>query len=134
MKFSAKARYGLRAVYELGKNYENSETPISNSKLAVLTRVSEPYLEKIMSTLKKHKIVVSKQGLNGGYVLNAHPKDLTLGRILTALEGSLYTSDCVEKNCPHTNCPNKTVFNHIYQTINQTLDQMTLLDILNKKF
>lgn len=133
MKFSAKARYGLRAVYELGKNY-GSDVPISNSKLATLSRVSEPYLEKIMSTLKKQKIVVSKQGLNGGYVLNANPKDLTLGKILTALEGNLYTSDCVEKNCPHLNCPNKTVFNYIYQTINQTLDQMTLYDILNKKF
>lgn len=133
MKFSAKARYGLRAVYELGKNYEN-ETPISNNKLATLSRVSEPYLEKIMSTLKKQKIVVSKHGLNGGYVLNDDPKNLTLGKILTALEGNLYTSDCVEKNCPHTNCPNKTVFNYIYQTINQTLDQMTLYDILNKKF
>ena len=60
MKFSSKARYGLRAVYELGKNYE-SETPISNSKLALLSRVSEPYLEKIMSILKKQKIVVSSK-------------------------------------------------------------------------
>lgn len=133
MKFSAKARYGLRAVYELGKNYGN-EIAISNSKLATLSRVSESYLEKIMSVLKKQKIVASKQGLNGGYVLNDDPKNLTLGKILTALEGNLYTSDCVEKNCPHTNCPNKTVFNYIYQTINQTLDQMTLYDILNKKF
>ena len=122
MKFSAKARYGLRAVYELGKNYEN-ETPISNNKLATLSRVSEPYLEKIMSTLKKQKIVVSKQGLNGGYVLNDDPKNLTLGKILTALEGNLYTSDCVEKNCPHTNCPNKTVFNYIYQTIEDNISK-----------
>ena len=133
MKFSSKARYGLRALYELGKNYE-SEIPISNSKLAILTRVSEPYLEKIMSILKKQKIVESKQGLNGGYILSASPKEFTIGKILTALEGNLYTSDCVEKNCPHLDCPNKSVFNYIYQSINQTLDQITLFDILNKKF
>ncbi|MBR4003695.1 MAG: Rrf2 family transcriptional regulator [Clostridia bacterium] len=132
MKFSSKARYGLRAVYELGKNYE-SETPISNSKLALLSRVSEPYLEKIMSILKKQKIVVSKQGLNGGYILSVDPKELTIGRILTALEGNLYTSDCVEKNCNQVNCPNRNVFTFIYQSINATLNKMTLYDVLNKK-
>ena len=131
MKFSSKARYGLRAVYELGKNYE-SETPISNSKLALLSRVSEPYLEKIMSILKKQKIVVSKQGLNGGYILPVDPKELTIGRILTALEGNLYTSDCVEKNCNQVNCPNRKVFTFIYQSINATLNKMTLYDVLNK--
>ena len=133
MKFSSKARYGLRAVYELGRNYE-TETPISNSKLALLSRVSEPYLEKIMSLLKKQKIVVSKQGLNGGYILAMDPKELTIGKILTALEGNLYTSDCIEKNCNQVDCPNKNVFAFIYQSINATLNQMTLYDVLNKKF
>ena len=133
MKFSSKARYGLRAVYELGRNYE-TETPISNSKLALLSRVSEPYLEKIMSLLKKQKIVVSKQGLNGGYILAVNPKELTIGKILTALEGNLYTSDCIEKNCNQVDCPNKNVFAFIYQSINATLNQMTLYDVLNKKF
>ena len=133
MKFSSKARYGLRAVCELGKNYE-SETPISNSKLALLSRVSEPYLEKIMSILKKQKIVISKQGLNGGYFLAINPKELTVGKILTALEGNLYTSDCIEKNCTQVNCPNKNVFAFIYQSINETLNKITLYDVLNKKF
>ncbi len=132
MKFSSKARYGLRAVCELGKNFENDE-PISNNKLATLARVSEPYLEKIMSILKKNDIVTSKQGLNGGYVLSHSPKELTIGKILTALEGNLYTSDCIEKKCNHPDCPSKSVFSYIYQSINQTLNQMTLYDVLNKK-
>jgi len=122
----------MRAVCELGKVYE-SEQPISNTKLASLTRVSQPYLEKIMSVLKKHNIVVSKQGLNGGYVLSCSPKDLTIGSILTALEGNLYTSDCVEKDCKNLSCPNKNVFSFIYHNINQTLNQITLQDVLNNK-
>ena len=87
-----------------------------------------------MSLLKKQKIVVSKQGLNGGYILAMDPKELTIGKILTALEGNLYTSDCIEKNCNQVNCPNKNVFAFIYQSINATLNQMTLYDVLNKKF
>ena len=132
MKFSSKARYGLRAVCELGKNFE-SEIPVSNSKLASLSRVSEPYLEKIMSVLKKGNIVISKQGLNGGYVLSKSPSELTIGEILTALEGNLYTSDCVENKCNVKDCPNRNVFSYIYLTINQTLNNITLQDVLKNK-
>ncbi len=132
MKFSSKARYGLRVVYELGKSY-NSNEPISSSKLAEVARVSQNYLEKIMSTLKKQNIVTAKQGLNGGYELSFPPQQLTIGKILTALEGSLYTSECVEKNCENKNCPNKEVFFFIYKSINETLGNITLQDIINKK-
>lgn len=132
MKFSSKARYGLRVVYELGKSF-NSKEPISSSKLAEMARVSQNYLEKIMSTLKKHNIVIAKQGLNGGYELSTSPENLTVGKILTALEGSLYTSECVEKNCENKNCPNKEVFFFIYKSINETLNNITLKDIINKK-
>ncbi|MBR1984571.1 MAG: transcriptional regulator, partial [Clostridia bacterium] len=61
------------------------------------------------------------------------PKELTVGKILTALEGNLYTSDCVENKCTHLDCPNRNVFTFIYQSINQTLNNITLNDILNKK-
>ncbi len=132
MKFSSKARYGLRVIYELGKNY-NSNEPISSSKLASLARVSQNYLEKIMSTLKKENIVSAKQGLNGGYELSISPDKLTVGKILTTLEGSLYTSECVEKNCENKNCPNKEVFFFIYKSINDTLNNISLQDIINKK-
>lgn len=131
MKFSSKARYGLRAIYELGKNYSNE--PLSNSKLAQLTRVSEDYLEKILSTLKKNGIVLSKQGLNGGYVLSVEPQFLTIGKVLTALEGPLYASECVEKNCDNPSCPNKEIFSLIYKNINEMLNNLTLQDILNKQ-
>lgn len=132
MKFSSKAKYGLRVVYELGKTYKSGE-PISSSKLSELANVSQNYLEKIMSVLKKQNIVTAKQGLNGGYELKYSPEQLTIGKILTALEGSLYTSECVERNCENVNCPNKEVFFFIYKSINETLNNITLQDILNKK-
>lgn len=132
MKFSSKARYGLRVMYELGKSYNSNEI-ISSSKLASLARVSQNYLEKIMSTLKKEQIVLAKQGLNGGYELAIPPEKLTIGKLLTALEGSLYTSECLEKNCENKNCPNKELFFFIYKSINETLNNITLQDIINKK-
>lgn len=132
MKFSSKARYGLRVLYELGKCYNSNEI-ISSSKLASVARVSQNYLEKIMSTLKKEQIVLAKQGLNGGYELALPPDELTIGRVLTALEGSLYTSECVEKKCENKDCPNKELFVFIYKNINETLNKISLQDIINKK-
>lgn len=132
MKFSSKARYGLRVMCELGKSYKNNE-PMSSSKLANLARVSQNYIEKILSSLKKQNIIIAKQGLNGGYELSLPPKELSVGKILTALEGPLYTSDCIEKKCDNKNCPNRELFFFIYKSINETLNNITLQDILDKR-
>ncbi len=132
MKFSAKARYGLKVVYVLAVNYEKSE-PLSNSRLATMAAVSEPYLEKIMSCLKKANVVTSQIGMLGGYTLSKEPKAITVGRVLKALEGEIFMSDCVKNNCTNPACPNKDIFNKIYQKMDEVLEQMTLQDMIDNK-
>ena len=133
MKFSAKARYGLKVVYVLAKNYEDNKEPLSNSKLAIMAAVSEPYLEKIMSTLKKADIVESQIGMLGGYKLKHAPEKVTVGIVLKALEGEIFMSDCVKNNCNNASCPNKDIFNTIYLKVNQVLENMTLQDVIDNK-
>lgn len=132
MKFSAKARYGLRVVYILALNEGNGE-PLSNSKLAGITNVSEPYLEKIMSCLKKANIVQSQIGIFGGYKLSDEPKNITVGSVLKALEGEIFTSECVHGDCHNKNCPNKDIFGTIYNKVNEVLENMTLQDVIDNK-
>ena len=139
MKFSAKARYGLRAVYVLGENYLSQNNPadvshgfsdilpISSSRLAAVTGVSEPYLEKIMAILKKCGVVSSSMGAAGGYVLNHHPAQITIGRVLKVLEGPVFVSEC--SGCD-SNCPNKDIFSQIYHKIDNVLEELTLADVL----
>ncbi|MDQ8736651.1 Rrf2 family transcriptional regulator [Paenibacillus sp. LHD-38] len=44
-------------------------------------------IRKIMSTLRKHGFVKTKEGIGGGYILNCEPEEVTLAQIYRALSG-----------------------------------------------
>lgn len=44
-------------------------------------------IRKIMSTLRKHGFVKTKEGIGGGYILNCEPDEVTLAQIYRALSG-----------------------------------------------
>lgn len=47
------------------------------------------YLEQIINTLKKHQLVSSVRGAEGGYRLSRDARQISVLEILTALEGDL---------------------------------------------
>ncbi|MDR0850259.1 MAG: Rrf2 family transcriptional regulator [Christensenellaceae bacterium] len=130
MKFSAKALYGLRASFVLGQNF--GKVALSVSRLSALAGVSPAYLEKIMHTLKKDGIVTSQMGSSGGYVLSRPPPQISIGEILTSLEGDLFLSSCVANDCKSKNCPNKNIFEIIYFSINDVLSRLTLQQMMDE--
>jgi len=56
-----------------------------------MTQISHGYLEQILSTLKKHSLVTSIRGVNGGYKLSRDAKEIVVLEIIEALEGKLFT-------------------------------------------
>ncbi len=127
MKLSTKGRYGLRVMYYLAETTENITTL---SELSKKTGVNAPYLEKILGILKKAKLVDTERGANGGYLIARDPKEISIGEILRALEDNLYLADCNSGKCNKETCPNKNIFNFIYEEINNLLDSKTLYDMI----
>ena len=68
MKLSTKSRYGIRAMLELA--LVEGDSPIAISSIAQKQNIPEPYLEQLMGTLKKHDLVISTRGAQGGYRLS----------------------------------------------------------------
>ena len=130
MKLSAKSRYGLKAMYYLGKN--KGKGPISLKIIAGFSGVSSPYLEKLLGVLRQKELIFSTRGATGGYEINHEPKDISVGDVIRALEGEVLYVDCVTKNCTETGCPNKSVFENLYNQINKVLDAETIQDMINK--
>lgn len=93
MKLSTRSRYGLKAVVDLGINYGLG--PVSLSTLAGFQGISEAYLEQLLRALKNEEIVKTIRGVQGGYELTDDPKNITVHRVLTVLEGSTTVVDCV---------------------------------------
>lgn len=132
MKLSTKSRYGLNAMYYMALNNDNQ--PMSITELSKITKVSQPYLEKVLATLKKKGLVVSTRGALGGYTLKKQPNEITIGEILRALEKDLIFSDCVNSGkCNNVSCPNKGIFTTLYEKLNNVLDEMTLFDMIKER-
>lgn len=127
MKLSTKSRYGLKAVYFLGRN---SNDVVSLATLSKDIGVSSGYIEQLMRLLKKDGIVESVRGVSGGYVLARTPKAITLGEILRSLEDGLELVDCISSGACSGHCPTRKVWVTIYDAINETLDKITLEQML----
>lgn len=127
MKLSAKSRYGLKAMYYLGKN--QTEEPVSLTTLAKLSGVSAPYLEKLLGLLKRGDLIVATRGVNGGYNLSKEAQNISVGDIIRALEGEVLEVDCLSK-CSSKDCPNKEVFGDLYADINKLLNKTSLQSMI----
>jgi Rrf2 family protein len=132
MKLSTKGRYGLKAMFELSLNQESGPIPLKY--IAKKQSISDQYLEQIFSSLKKSGLVKSVRGAQGGYLLAKEPKDITVGDILTVLEGPVSVSDCVldEDICENSGvCVTKVVWEKIKKGIEEVIDSITLQDMIN---
>ena len=127
MKFSTRARYGLRICFLMGVS--GSEC-ISLATLVKQTSLSEKYLEQIMSKLKSGGIVKSIRGANGGYYLSKKSSEISVNEILRALDDSFEVSDCATEGCNDVYCPNKRIFKRLYGEINSILDNFSLEDMI----
>ena len=132
MKISTKGRYGLNAMYYLA--LKNDGEPMSLRELADKTSVTQPYLEKVLGILKRHKLVNTTRGVMGGYTLAKSPCDITIGQILRALESDLVFSDCAKTGkCGNPKCRNKSIFKIIYDKLNTVLDEITLQQMIENE-
>ncbi len=133
MKLSTKGRYGLKAIFELALKEEES-TPLSLKYIADKNGLSEQYLEQIFAILKKTGLVKSVRGSQGGYYLSKPSKQITVGQVLRALEGSMAPSECVlgdAADCENSDfCVTKEVWQKIKDSVDSVIDSVTLEDMV----
>ena len=135
MKITTKGRYGLRALIDLAQ-YSEIE-PVSISSIANRQGISERYLEQLMTMLKKAGLIKSIRGAGGGYVLAKALTEISVGDVLRALEGNLEPVECTAFSQDDTcaaagGCVTKYVWQRINDSINQTVDEIKLEQLLKE--
>lgn len=133
MKFSTRTTYGLRAIIKVAKARE--EESISLSQISKQENISLRYLEQIFSLLKKSKIVTSQKGVSGGYQLSRSPGKIKIIEIVKTLEGDFMLFHCLNQKgkimCgSKCDCGALTVLTKVQNAIYDTLDKLTLKDIM----
>lgn len=132
MKLSTRARYGIHAMFDLALHA--GQPPQALKAIAERESIPEPYLEQLMGLLRKEGLVISARGAQGGYTLSASPEEISIGRILRALEGSLAPVSCLENDeaCGRTcDCVSRLVWQRLQVSIELAMDNMTLKDMLD---
>ena len=135
MKISTKGRYGLRAAIDLAMY--GGDQAVSISEIALRQQLSESYLEQLMAKMRKADIVKSVRGAQGGYILSRPASEISVGDVLRSLEGDLRPVDCSalvnEGACSGADiCITKYVWTKIDESINDTVNNITLQDLLDQ--
>lgn len=136
MLFTTRIRYGIRALVELGMNYEKG--PLLLKVISKKQDLSLKYLDHIFTQLKKKGIIKKIKAKKGGYLLNRPPKDITLYDIIEAIEG-INRIECLDdpKICKMAGrCGVKFLWGKLNDRINEVLKGITLADFVKeqKKF
>ncbi|MHC4640797.1 MAG: RrF2 family transcriptional regulator [Planctomycetota bacterium] len=90
-KISQKCRYGLRAIFELALRHTSE--PVEIQDIASAQAIPQRFLEIILSELKQGGFVESRRGSNGGYMLARLADDLTVGEVISFLQGESRTGN-----------------------------------------
>jgi len=94
MKFSTKARYGLRMMIEMARELQTCRL-IQLKTVARLTGLSENYLAQLAIPLKNQGIILGVSGKNGGYRLAKPAQQIKLSEVIGAVGGPISLADCV---------------------------------------
>ena len=85
MRLSRRARYALCGVFDLA--FHALGGPVRVMQISERQGIPYRFLEQIFQDLRRAELVTGKRGPGGGYVLTRSPEDITLRRVLEAVEG-----------------------------------------------
>jgi Rrf2 family protein len=134
MKISTKGRYALRLMLDLAI-YGGGE-PVSLKDVAGRQKISDKYLEQIVTPLSRAGLVRSVRGAGGGYLLTRVPGEYTVGDILRPLEGDLAPVECATdaQFCHRCGeCVTVALWQEIHKAVSQVVDNTTLADPVERQ-
>lgn len=94
MKVSMRGDYGVRALVDLAQHY--GKGTVQSSDIAERQHIPAPYLDQLLTILRKAGFINSRRGPQGGHELAQDPRQITLAEVVVALEGSLASIGCLD--------------------------------------
>ena len=136
MKLTSKGRYAVMALADIANFKKNN--PVSLRDISLRQSISLLYLEQIFSKLKKHNIVQSVRGTNGGYILTKNPDEIKLSNIFNAVQEEVKTVQCKKESKKGCNgrsykCITHNLWDELEIHINHFFENKNLKDLINIK-
>ena len=114
---------------------EGVESAHSAHHLSDKTGIPEPTVAKVLKLLSKSNLVASERGAAGGYRLVKAADQVSIGEIITAMDGPISIVACVDgqkDNCGMWGtCPTKGNWDRVNEAIKSALESVKLTEMLS---
>src|SRR5436305_10844874 len=125
-------------MVDLARHY--GERPRSLTDISQAEMLPLADLEQLVKLLREANapLVTSTRGAHGGYRLNRNPEDISMGEIVRVLEGPIAPMICATEGemtqiCGFLDsCKTKYLWAKLRDVVVQTLDSMTLADLVSE--
>jgi len=138
VKITALEEYGLRCMLQLTR--AEGDGPVTVAQVAEREGMSTEYAGKLLNMLGQAGLVRSVRGRKGGFVLARPADEITLAQIVRPFTADLFDSEYCERHtgagdtCVHSSaCTLRPVWTTLSEMISQTLESLTLMDLLRSE-
>ena len=130
LKLTKKADYGLIAVKHLAEFGESGSC--SAKDIAEAYGIPVPAMAKILQKLVKSGLLMSQQGMNGGYILARAAKNISALEVIKAIDGPLFITSCANEmqGCYQSSkCTVREPLRKVNESIQQVLARISIADM-----
>ncbi len=133
IRMSKETDYGIVVLAYFASAQEGLKQ--SAREVAMESQLPLPMVRKILKILAREGLLVSQRGAKGGYSLARRGERISIAEIVTAMEGPLAMTECIEApgECRHEPvCELRTSWQKINEIVFQALNSLTLSDLTGR--
>ena len=133
VRLSKKVEYGLIAIRHIAAR--SSGHIVTAREIADVYHISHELLAKVLQKMAKANLIVSHQGVYGGYTLGRNPSEITVSRIINVIEGNVpmitqFMVDGPDSCGVFDVCTIKSPLHRVQANIERAFESMTLSEIV----
>ncbi len=135
MILSSTTTHALRALVFLA-THEEEGGAIQGRELARKTKISPPYMSKVLATLTRAGVLGASRGVHGGYRLAKPPHEIRLADVVLPFEGPRAFPGCLllpeRRCCNKEGCSAHGPWGELKAAYARFLESTTLADIMGR--
>ncbi len=131
MALSAKVQYGIVALIELAAIHGQGGV-LQVAEIAQRQSIPDRYLEQMLTSLRRSRILRSIRGPRGGYQLARPPAEVAVQDVVAALEGETPSRSSTERSTPEFDVLG-SLEDRLEQARSAILGGTTLQDLLDQR-
>jgi FeS assembly SUF system regulator len=133
IRITRQTDYGIVLLTYMASHPERLFTA---ADLAQDNRLPLPMVSKVLKILARAGLLISHRGVKGGYTLARGPEAITVEEAISALEGPIAITDCIEATpgeCDHESvCPTRSNWQRINEAIRQALEGISMAEMTHR--